>query len=391
MSLAGKLDRLRGQAPPRAAMSVADRLQHTVRSRGTAQQCKSSANLATALSADIEIDGVVVHSATRSMCCDPHDLPLTALPEVAHLRDPNWVYIDTETTGLSGGVGNLAFMVGMARYNEDGTLALRQFTLANMAGESRLLCELSDWLGEDPVLVSYNGKCFDIPLLAARLRLHRVDDVLSGAAHLDLMYTVRRAYRLHWPDCRLQTAERELLDLHRLNDLPGAEAPVAWRAWLQRGATRQLAQTLAHNFQDVLSLAQLHRRLLADYNGSKRTGVDYASIGRTWDDAGYPQLALQVWEGAADQLDERGQLWKARRYRRQGDWRRAVAVWSTLSADGNAEAALELSKYYEHRRRDLHAAMHYAVQCETHERQTRCARLRAKLEPARRQLPLIAV
>lgn len=391
MSLAGKLDRLRGQAAERP-VSVADRLQRTVRSprRASQQDGKHQESLATALNADIERDGVVIHSAVRQLT-RANDLPLTALPEVGHLCEPNWVYIDTETTGLSGGVGNLAFMVGVARYRDDGDLELRQFTLANMAGEGHLLQALIEWVGQDAVLVSYNGKCFDLPLLAARLRLHRLHDMLSDRPHLDLMYTVRRAYRRHWPDCRLQTAERTLLDHHRVDDLPGAEAPAAWRVWLTHRQSRRLAGTLAHNFQDVLSLALLHQRVLADYNGSDRSGVDYATIGRSWDEAGYPQHALSVWETAQQRMDEPGLLMLARQYRRQARWRDAVVVWSELSAQGSAEAALELSKYYEHRRRDYREAMSYAERCESDERQVRCARLKAKLEPARHQLSLLSV
>ena len=90
-----------------------------------------------------------------------------------------------------------------------------------------MLAGLGDWLGPAPTLVSYNGKGFDVPVLQARTRLHGHRYDWSGPDHMDLLYTVRRAYRRHWPDCRLQTAERRLLAIRRVDDLPGAEAPAA--------------------------------------------------------------------------------------------------------------------------------------------------------------------
>jgi len=105
------------------------------------------------------------------------------------------------------------------------------------------------------VLVSYNGKCYDSPLLKTRYRLARLSDPLSGLGHLDLLHPVRRHWKGVWENCRLATAERELLGVVREDDLPGSEAPAARLNYLRGGSARNVRRVLAHNSQDLKSLA----------------------------------------------------------------------------------------------------------------------------------------
>ncbi len=161
---------------------------------------------------------------------------------------------DTETTGLAGGTGTRAFMIGAADW-QPGGLRIRQLTLTSMAGEVPMLREFASWLAPDTVLVSYNGRCFDAPLLATRYRLARLDNPLLGRAHLDLLHPVRRRYRGVWENCRLITVERQLLGVVREDDLPGAEAPRVWREYLKGGSARDLRRVGEHNAQDLRSLA----------------------------------------------------------------------------------------------------------------------------------------
>ncbi len=166
------------------------------------------------------------------------------------------VFLDTETTGLAGGAGTLAFLIGVARLFADG-LELRQWVLSAFAGEAALLSALSAMLAAETVLVSFNGKTFDIPLLETRARLHGHDPRLRERPHIDLLHTLRRAHGRGLPDCRLKTAETHLLGLARGDDLPGDQAPAAWRAWLTRGEIDLLLAVLAHNRNDLLSTALL--------------------------------------------------------------------------------------------------------------------------------------
>lgn len=173
----------------------------------------------------------------------------------------NRVCIDTETTGLAGGSGTIAFLVGVARFR-GGALELTQWLLTRIGSEGAMLDALAAWLEPDDELASYNGKCFDRPLLSTRYRLRRRVDPLLGRAHHDLLHAVRRRYRREWANCRLLTAERELLGVVRDDDLPGAQAPAAWRAFLRSGATTDLARVATHNRQDLVSLARIAARLL---------------------------------------------------------------------------------------------------------------------------------
>lgn len=163
---------------------------------------------------------------------------------------------DTETTGLAGGTGTRAFMIGAADW-QGGMLRIRQLTIASTAAEPAMLEAFRGWLAPDTVLVSYNGKCYDAPLLATRYRLARMDNPLAGLAHVDLLYPTRRRYRGVYENCRLATIERRVLRIVREDDLPGSEAPAAWLAYLRGGSAHALRRVLQHNHQDVVSLARL--------------------------------------------------------------------------------------------------------------------------------------
>lgn len=163
---------------------------------------------------------------------------------------------DTETTGLSGGTGTRAFMVGASDL-VDGQLRIRQLLSTTLAAETAMLEAFARWLQPGTVLVSYNGRSYDAPLLKARYRLARLPCPVTPLAHLDLLHPVRRRYRGQWENCRLATVERRLLRVLREDDLPGSEAPRAWRDYLQGGPATNLRRVLAHNHTDVRSLLQL--------------------------------------------------------------------------------------------------------------------------------------
>ena len=171
---------------------------------------------------------------------------------VAHRR---LLHVDTETTGLAGGTGTRAWMIGAADWLADGRFRVRQLTTTTMGAETAMLRKFATWLQPDTVLVSYNGKCYDAPLLKTRYRLARLPDPLSGLGHLDLLHPVRRHWKGVWENCRLTTAERELLGVVREDDLPGSEAPAAWLSYLRGGPARNLRRVLEHNHQDLKSLA----------------------------------------------------------------------------------------------------------------------------------------
>jgi len=168
------------------------------------------------------------------------------------------LHFDTETTGLAGGTGTRAFMIGAADWV--GTrLRLRQLTITSLSAESAMLRHFAGWLDTETVLVSYNGKCYDAPLLATRYRLARLANPLAGLLHVDLVHPVRRRWKGAWENCRLATTERQLLGVVREDDLPGAEAPAAWLSYLRGGPATNLRRVGEHNAQDLKSLAGVLR------------------------------------------------------------------------------------------------------------------------------------
>ncbi len=190
------------------------------------------------------------------------DLPETLLPDW-HEHNPvpreRLLFFDTETSGLNGGAGLKVFMLGVLRWRDGWTL--KQYILSDPDGEGALV---EAWLAEvsdQPVLVSYNGKRFDIPALATLERLHGESSGAAEFAHWDLLYPVRRRFRKVWPNCRLQTAERLLLNKHRVDDMPGSEAPRAWRDFLRFGHTHALLEIARHNRSDLESLIALLRQI----------------------------------------------------------------------------------------------------------------------------------
>ena len=166
------------------------------------------------------------------------------------------LFFDTETTGLAGGTGTRAFMIGASDFVPDG-LRIRQLMMAHMSAESAMLSTFQSWLTPMTRLVSYNGRCYDAPLLNTRYRLARRSSPLPELAHTDLLYPTRRRYRGVWENCKLATIERRALGIVREDDLPGSEAPAAWLTYLRGGSSHNLKRVLAHNFQDVVTLARL--------------------------------------------------------------------------------------------------------------------------------------
>ncbi|TAA26002.1 exonuclease [Pseudoxanthomonas winnipegensis] len=202
----------------------------------------------------------------------PQPIPRAALSlafakrheEAVHPRD--LLFFDTETTGLAGGTGTRAFMIGAADWHVDAGggegLRVRQLMISTMAAEAPMLRAFASWLSPTTVLSSYNGRCYDAPLLKTRYRLARLAEPLSALDHVDLLFPTRRRYRGTWENCRLATIERQLLRIVRQDDLPGAEAPAAWLSFLRGGGAGNLRRVAEHNHQDVVTLAQLFQRLV---------------------------------------------------------------------------------------------------------------------------------
>ncbi len=179
-----------------------------------------------------------------------------SLRDEAELDAEGMLFLDTETSGLAGGTGTTAFVLGLATVRDD-VLTVRQLLMTGFAGERPLLEQLVMAVRAHDCLVTFNGKSFDLPLLRARARLAGMEWPDEPSHHLDLLHVTRRRLREGWPDCRLRTAEERALGYARTDDFPGADVPAAWQRWLQRGDASPLPRILDHNREDLLSLAGL--------------------------------------------------------------------------------------------------------------------------------------
>jgi len=317
---------------------------------------------------------------------------LTPITTLQHPRPPvgqalpaeQLVFLDTETTGLAGGTGTVAFLLGVGRIDGD-ELRLRQFFLTGFRGEAALLQEAAAWTAGRPYLVTFNGKSFDVPLLATRYRLARLPDPFAALHHVDLFHPTRRAFSSQWPDCRLQTAEKRLLGFQRVHDLPAHLVPETWFAFVRRGTTHRLPDVLAHNRWDLVSLVALLPALTEAFSTPAERGADVVAIARYWRMRGDEGTALAHLQAHERQLDTTGLLDLALLYKRRQLWDLAVSIWQRLAERQCVPALEHLTKYYEHVRHEYHTALALAHQLQALEQRNtahlrRVQRLAVKMQ-----------
>lgn len=204
----------------------------------------------------------------------PGRLPGPA-PAVPH------AYLDTETTGLSGGTGTQVFAAAVCRPVEAG-LELTQVFLADPAGEPAFLALVQEELARAGGVATYNGSRFDLPLLRTRWVMARMPGELEHPAHVDLLNITRALLRYRLERCTLRVVEERLLGFEREDDLASALVPEAYLGYLRHGWSPLLPRALEHNRQDVVSLYYLHSRLLHRLSGQDpwMEGPDWLALGR---------------------------------------------------------------------------------------------------------------
>ena len=298
------------------------------------------------------------------------------------------VYIDTETTGLSGGSGTLAFLLGMA-WVDSHAIDLTQWLITRFAAEAAALSAFADTLGATDQLVSYNGKSYDLPLLLSRFRMQGLQPAFQGLAHLDLLHPVRRLFGKRWQDCRLLSVEERLLGFRRVDDLPGSEAPAAWFRYLREGHAEALIKVVEHHRQDILSLAVAHAALAQAINQPGDFDVDLHALARWLCDVDDEAQARALLHAHADTLCDDGKRLLAQLLRRAGHWPQAVAIWKTLASAGCTGSIERLAKYHEHISKDLAAAQRCCDRLPlTPSVQHRRQRLERKINATRQACPI---
>ncbi len=182
----------------------------------------------------------------------------------ANLARAPFLFFDLETTGLNGGAGTCAFLVGCGWFDEDGAFVTEQHLLMDYAGEPAMLRGVAEQVAGAGALVTFNGKSFDAPVLETRYLFHRLTSPCTGLAHVDLLHPARRFWgSTDEAGCSLVALEARLLGLRRKGDVPGFEIPARYFHFVRSGDARPLAAVLEHNRLDLLSLAGLTARLFA--------------------------------------------------------------------------------------------------------------------------------
>ena len=299
------------------------------------------------------------------------------------------IFIDLETTGLSGGAGTVAFLVGLGFFDR-GAFQVRQFLLTSHAAERALLSAVSECFEGVDLIVTYNGKTFDVPVMETRWVFHRMDLPLDGVPHFDMLHPARRLWKLRPsapgdPDeggCRLSTLERTLFDVRRVGDVPGFEIPGRFFQFLRTGDPRPLEPVLEHNRLDLVSLAAVTARAVH----LAETGVDACrdanealALGRVYERGGNLRARSCAIERPRRRTarEVRGEsLYRlGLRYRRERRFEEAAAQWRELLALGEPRrgrpsqvldtlrqfAAEALAIHQEHRTRDFVAARELAM------------------------------
>jgi hypothetical protein len=297
----------------------------------------------------------------------PEDL-LAALSEgaIPQSHPTRWAFLDTETTGLAGGTGTYAFLIGVGSIGADG-FRLRQFFMRDYDEEASVLAALAEHLAPFDVLITYNGKAYDQPLLETRYRMVRSRPPFARMEHLDLLFGARRLWKLRLESCRLVDLENQVLGVERQGDLPGEMIPYYYFEYLRMRQAFRLVPIFHHNATDIVSLACLTAIVPAAFGDSAklRHGADMVGLARWLAAAGRDEEALGLYRRAVDaglpdsllfrSLAEIGALEKG-----LGRELAAFEVFTDLAASPNpyrAYAFTELAKHYEHRERNYTLAI----------------------------------
>ncbi|HEY9077142.1 MAG TPA: ribonuclease H-like domain-containing protein [Anaerolineaceae bacterium] len=279
------------------------------------------------------------------------------------------VFLDTETTGLAGGTGTLVFLVGLGFLSSTG-FRLYQIFLRDPSEEPAFLTSLVDLLANHTILVTYNGKTFDIPLLNTRFRLNQFASPVQSLGHIDLLPLARRLWRNRLPSRTLGYLEEELLDVHRTQqDVPGWLIPDLYFDYLRTRDARPMAGIIYHNEIDILSLAGLFvmvSNLLNHPIELHRHGLDLAAIARLYAELGYEDEAETIYEHSFKGSIPTEHVIQvllnyAKVCRDTNKSEKCLHAWQKAASLGSIEAHLKLAKYYEHHTREYLTALYWTT------------------------------
>jgi len=385
-------------APPRSIAFVEELLSGEVRETAFGQHFETEK-----LYPDTHRHGCVNVQDLRQLAPDL----LLAVSEgaVPECHPERWAFLDTETTGLAGGSGTYAFLVGIGSIDCDG-FRVRQFFMRDYSEEASQLAAVAQYLERFDVLITYNGKSYDQPLLETRFRMCRARHPFERLSHLDLLYGARRLWKRRMENCKLTHLEREVLGVEREGDVPGSLIPYLYFEFVRTRRAARLIPVFHHNVLDIVSLACLTAIVPEAYRNPEkvpvRHGSDLLGLARWLVQVERPEQALLLMEramaiGLPDEqlfpaLLDAGLLRK-----KLGLWAEAIQNFTDLTLCRNpcrVRASDELAKYYEHRERNWAMALEMTLGAlayqDTPELRARETRLRGRISRRPAKLKLTA-
>jgi uncharacterized protein len=292
----------------------------------------------------------------------------------AKLTAKEFLFFDTETTGLSG-AGAVPFLIGFGMFVSGG-FETRQYIIPDFADEQAMLEDIFAEFSPERTLVSYNGKSFDKPLIEDRLIIHRIARSVPFRHHLDLLHTSRSLFKRRLGDCSLGNIEQHALGYARDDDIPGYLVPAVYLDWIHNDEVGQLSEVIAHNRQDIVSLAALVSVISESFESAGATlssSLDAYSLMQVCEKRRKGQLrelALRIGRERERDFVELGnpeiEFRRSMIFKRAGKFDSAVEIWRRLATGDNRrsdmrrpsqQARLELAKWYEHRCKDYRQAL----------------------------------
>lgn len=270
------------------------------------------------------------------------------------------LFIDTETTGLAGGTGTLAFLIGVGYFQDNGFKVVQYF-MRDYDEEAAVLWTLGNLIRNFDYLVSFNGKSYDVPLLSTRYMLNRMESPLEGLLHLDLLSSARRLYKNRFESVSLSSLEKNLLSLQRQGDVPGYEIPSVYFQYLKDKNPYPLKPIFYHNQIDILSMVSLAIYIAKNFQDPLSSNTcsdrDFYCLGRVFEDMGEVNDSIKCYGKALEivGLREKAYVRLSLLYKRLGKWDEAEKLWIAMVEKNinSLFALIELAKYYEHKLKDF--------------------------------------
>lgn len=309
----------------------------------------------------VRIDRASDESARRALAVAFND------PEAREFDLHRTIFIDVETTGLAGGTGTYAFLIGWG-WVEDGALRVDQYFMRDQADEPALLAHLAEQLRRFEWVVTFNGAAFDLPLIETRFIMNRMRVGIGALGSLDLLHAARRLWRFLLPDRSLTALERDLLGERRHGDVPSDLIPHIYFQFLRTGDARRLPPVFEHNCRDIVTTVRLLDRACRtcrdwrddDFHPAEVLGAARAHQLATDQATAAEAFARALRLGLEGDLRAHAQTHLSLHRKRAGAWGEAAGIWSAMVRNEDRAglwALVELAKYHEHQCCDFPAAV----------------------------------